>query len=345
MSRTVLALAGLALGLGPVAASADSVADFYKAKRVTMIVQAAPGGINDVAARLVIRSLVKYLPGKPHSITQNQLDTRGIAGQNMLYNVAPRDGATIAIVQRSVAQARAFEAKNIRYDPIKFTWIGSTSSFADDAYGLMIMADRPYKTWEDLKKSAKPAIFGAVRAGSTNLTFALFAKDVIKLNLKVIRGYGSAARTFIAMQRGELDGQAIGLSAAKIRAADLWNGGKLRVLIQFARETRHPDYPDVPTGRELVKNADDLALLKYIESPFKMALPFLAPPGVPADRTKALRAAFMTAHADAEFLAGAKKRNLEISPLDGAALARLVAEIHAAPQSVVDRFQVIAGMR
>lgn len=115
---------------------------------------------------------------------------------------------------------------------------------------------------------------------------------MLKLNIEVIRGYESAGEMFLAMQRGEIDGQAIGLSAAKIRQSTMWDKGQLRVLIQFARETRHAEVPDAPTGRELVSDPDDLALLMYAEAPFRMALPFVAPPGVPADRAKALQTAF-----------------------------------------------------
>lgn len=342
-AKITLMAGAVALIAGP--AVAQSVADFYRGKTIVMIVQSAPGGIEDFTGRLVARYMVKYLPGHPAFIAKNDLGARGIAGLNVLYNVTPKDGATIAIVERSAAQTRALGEANVHYDPEKFIWLGSTSSFADDAYGLMVMSDRPYRTWEDLKNSKRKAIFGAVRAGSTNLTFALFAKDVLKLNIDVIRGYSSAAKTFLAMEEGELDGQAIGLSAAKIRAATLWNTGKLRVLIQFARESRHPSLPDVPTGRELLTNADDVALLEYAEAPFHMALPFLAPPGVPADRAKALQDAFMKANDDPEFRAEAKKRNLEVSPISGADVARLVMSINRAPQSIVDRFRKIAGLR
>jgi tripartite-type tricarboxylate transporter receptor subunit TctC len=348
MGKTQTAVVGgacvLAAMLASDTAAADSVADFYKGKTITMAVDSAPGGVNDVAGRLVVRYLVKYLPGNPRFVVQNILGARGIAALNHLYNVAPKDGTTVAIVFRGAAQAPALDPKNIHYDADRFVWLGSTSSYADDAYGLMIMADRPIKSWEDLRKPGSKALIGALRSASTNLTFALFAKDILKLNIEIIRGYDSAGEMFLAMQRGELDGQVIGLSAAKIRQPDMWSTGQLRTLIQFARETRHPELPDAPTGRELVTNPDDLALLTYAEAPFRMALPFLAPPGVPADRARALQDAFMKAHADAGFRVEAAKLGLDVSPIDGNAVAKLVAATSRAAPSVIERFKLISDI-
>jgi tripartite-type tricarboxylate transporter receptor subunit TctC len=344
-AASAAALAVLAGMICSVPTKADSVTDFYKGKTLTMAVDSAAGGVNDVAGRLVARYMVKYLPGIPKYVVQNILGARGIAAVNHLYNVAPKDGTTIAIVFRGVAQAPALDSNNIHFDPEKFIWLGSTSSYADDAYGLMIMGDRPIQSWEELKQPGKKALIGALRSASTNLTFALFARDTLKLNLEIIRGYDSAAEMFLAMQRGELDGQVIGLSAAKIRQPDLWRAGKLRVLIQFARNTRHPELPNAPTGRELVSDPGDLALLAYAEAPFRMALPFLAPPGVPPDRARALQDAFMKANTDPGFKADAEKLELDVSPIDGAKVAKLVATaMHTSP-AVIERFKEISDLK
>lgn len=348
MGRCRALLAGIAAALAMSmtgTSRADAVADFYKDKTMTMVVDSATGGISDVAGRLVIRYLTQYLPGQPKYIVQNIMGARGVAAVNHLYKVAPKDGTTIAIVARGVAQANATDSQNVQYDAEKFIWLGSTSSYANDAYNLLVVADRPIRSWEELKQPGKKITVGALRAASTNLTFPMFAKDVLKLNIEVIRGYGSAGEMFLAMQRGEIDGQAIGLSAAKIRQADMWQKGELRTLIQFARDTRHPELPDAPTGRELVTNPDDLALLQYAEAPFRMALPFLAPPGVPDDRAKALQAAFMKANTDPTFQAEAVKLEIDVSPIDGAAVAKLVTETSRAPTAIVERYKAISGLR
>lgn len=334
-----------AMSAGTASVRADAVSDFYKNKNLTMIVGYAAGGINDIGARLVGRYLAKEMPGSPNLVVQNMPGSSGINAINHMYNVAPKDGTTVAIIGRAVPQLAFLGDPNIRFVPDKFVWLGSTSSYADDAYALFIMADRPIKSWEELKQPGKKIVLGSVGPGSTNLTFALFAKDVLHLNIDVIRGYPGAAPIFLAMQSHEVDGQVIGLGSVKAGQRALWNSKSLRALVQFGRGTRHADIPDAPTGRELVSNADDKALLAFAEAPFYMALPFIAPPGVPADRAKALKNTFMKIHKDPAFLADAERLKLDVSPIDGEAVEKLVHEMAATPKPVLERFKTVSGLR
>ncbi|MGE5538839.1 MAG: Bug family tripartite tricarboxylate transporter substrate binding protein [Gemmatimonas sp.] len=338
-----VAIAALAL---PELARADAVGDFYKGKNLTMIVGYAPGGINDIAARLAGRYLVKHLPGEPALVVQNMPAASGISAINHMYNVAPKDGATVSIIGRAIPQLAFLNDPNIRFVPDKFVWLGSISSYADDAYPILIMANRPIKSWEELKQPGKKIVLGAVGPGSTNLTFALIAKDTLKLNIDVIRGYSGAAPLFLAMQRGEIDGQVVGLGSAKAGQRSLWDNHELRGLIQFGRTTRHRDLPDAPTGREIAAgDKDALALIAFAEAPFYMALPFIAPPGTPPDRAKALQAAFMAAVRDPGFVGEAQKLDIDVSPIDGDEVAKLVRELASTPPAVIEAFKNVSGMR
>jgi tripartite-type tricarboxylate transporter receptor subunit TctC len=153
-----------------------------------------------------------------------------------------------------------------------------------------------------------------------------------------VRGYPGAAPIFLAMQAGEADGQVIGLAAIKAGQPALWNNGELRPLIQFARTTRHPELPDIPIGRELAPNDEARALIEFAELPFFMALPFAAPPDIPADRAKALRDAFMQMTQDADFIADATRLSIELSPVDGEAIRTLLARAASSPQTVIDDY-------
>jgi tripartite-type tricarboxylate transporter receptor subunit TctC len=207
------------------------------------------------------------------------------------------------------------------------------------------MADRPIKKWDELKEPGKKIVLGAVGPGSTNLIFALITKDVLKLNVDVVRGYSGAAPLFLAMQSGELDGQVVGLGSLRAGQRSLWDNHQVRALIQFGRTTRHHDLPDAPTGQELATNPDDLTLIKFAEAPFYMALPFIAPPGIPAERGKALRAAFEKSYKNKDFIAEAQKLELDVSPIDGDAVAKLVKNMAGASPAVLDRFKTVSGMR
>ncbi|MGE5540306.1 MAG: Bug family tripartite tricarboxylate transporter substrate binding protein [Gemmatimonas sp.] len=325
-------------------AAADDVADFYRGKQLTMMVGFPPGGLNDLSARLVARYMVKYLPGSPRQVVQNMPGAGGLTVVNYLYNVAAKDGTVVAGILRSIPQTAYLGDPNIRFDVAQFNWLGSTSSFADDAYALFIMSDRPVKSWADLKAAQKPVMIGAVGA-DIKLTFSLFVRDILKGNIAVTHGYRGAAELFLAMQNGEIDSQFNSLSSTKAAQGTLWRNGAFRGLVQFGRQTRHPELPDAPTGRELVTNDDDRALLAFAEAPLYMSLPFAAPPGVPAERVQALRAAFDKAHTDPDFLAEAAKAELDVSPIDGAAVAKLVADMSTASPALLKRFEAISTLR
>lgn len=326
-------------------ARADAIADFYKGKTLTVIVGYAPGGNYDMAGRLVGRYMAKYLPGSPGHVVQNMPAASGLTAVGHMYNVAPKDGSTISTIGRAIPQLAYLGATNVRFSPERFTWLGTMSSYADDAFPIFIMASRPIRSWQDLRQPGKKIVLGAVGAGSTNLTFPLIARDVLKLNIDVIRGYSGAAPIYLAMQSGEVDGQSAGFASVKAAQRALWEGKQLRFLIQFGRMTRLAELADVPTGQELAANDDDRALIAFAESPFYMAMPFIAPPDVPADRAAVLRAAFDHAMVDEGLRAEAKKLDMDVSPLDGEAVANLVRGLAATPPAVVERFKAISETR
>ena len=184
----------------------------------------------------------------------------------------------IAGLGRSVPQLAIQGAPNVSFDPQKFTWLGSLSAYTNDAYLLTVIARHPAKTIEDVNKPGMAVNLGTDRAGATNVSFSLIAKEVLGLQVNLVRGYQGAAPIFLAMQRGEVDGQVIGLSSILAGQRALWDGKELRPLLQFGRLTRLPELPDVPTGREIAKDDKAKALLEFAELPFFMALPFAAPP-------------------------------------------------------------------
>ena len=219
----------------------------------------------------------------------------GIAGlvtANRLYFNSDKDGTVLAKLERAVPQLAIQGNPNAQFDPAKFTWLGSLSSYDDDAYLMLVNTNHAAKTIADLKTPGLSVTLGADNAASSNLIFAVIAKEVLGLNVYVVRGYTGAAPLFLAMQRGELDGQMVGLSSVRTGQRELWTRGAFRPLLAFGRTARHPQFPDLPIGRELAADAGARALIDFAELPFFMALPFAAPPDIPADRAKALQAKY-----------------------------------------------------
>jgi tripartite-type tricarboxylate transporter receptor subunit TctC len=332
------------LGLAAVPqACAQTVEQFYKGRTITMLVGTAPGGINDISARLVAKYLGRFIPGNPAIVVQNNPGAGGLVTGNKLYNNAERDGSVLAKFERAVPQLQIQGDPNAQFDSTKFVWLGSLSSYANDAYLLLINADNPVKSVDELRRPGTKVNLGADNSASSNLIFAVIAKEILGLNINLIRGYTGAANLFLAMQSRELDGQFVGFSSVKSGQRDLWNKGAFRPLMAFGRTTRHPDFPNIPIGREMTTDKSALALIEFAELPFFMALPFAAPPGIPADRAQALQTAFMTMCRDKEFVAEAEKIGIDMSPIDGNGILKMLAATAATPKEVVARYTAITS--
>lgn len=321
-------------------ATAQSVESFYRGRTIAMLVGTSPGGINDISARLVARHLSRFLPGNPTIVVQNNPGGGGLVTANRLYVNSDKDGSVLAKLERAVPQLAIQGNSNAQFDPAKFTWLGSLSSYANDAYLMLVNANHPAKTVADLKITR--AVLGADNAASSNLIFAVIAKEVVGLNVSVVRGYTGAAPLFLAMQRGELDGQMVGLSSVRTGQRDLWTKGAFRPLLAFGRDRRHPEFADMPIGRELAGDSDARALIEFAELPFFMALPFAAPPGLPPDRAEALQTAFMAMCRDKAFVEEAQTLGIDMSPIDGTAILTLLARTAATPRDVIARYNAIS---
>ena len=225
----------------------------------------------------------------------------------------------------------------VQFDARKFTWLGSSSSFADDAYVLIVRADAKSTSLAAARRpGGAPIVLGGTGEGARDADVPKILRDALGLNIKQVLGYPDSPSIFLAVERGELDGRTFDFSSVKaMRPQWLEPNSGFNVLLQFARVTRHPELPDVPTARELAIDADALALIEFAETPLlTMARPFAAPPGVPDERAKALQAAFLAAHRDARFLEEAKKLGVDISPVGADRVVRGVERLAQAPPSV-----------
>ena len=323
-------------------AHADDVADFYKGKRINLIVGYGPSGGYDSYARVLARYMPKYIPGNPNIVVQNMPGAGSIRATNFIYNVAPRDGTTIGTFGRNTPLLGVIKtSQNIQFDPAKFTWLGSMSSFANDGYILVVRKDAQVKSIEDARRpGGPPLILGSSTEGSSSDSSAILMRDMLDFNVKLIPGYTDGGMLYVAIERGEIDGRAMSFSSIKANRPDwLKPDGLVRILMVFGRETRLPDFPDTPTARELVRNDEDRNVLDVAESPYKLNRPFAGPPGVPADRVRALQQAFIAAQKDPGYLQDAKKLGLDVSPIDGPEIYRLIERISKMPPDQLARVE------
>ena len=340
MTRCVsLLLASLALASQ---ACADAVADFYKGRTITLIVGYGPGGGYDLFARLLARHLGRHVPGNPTVVVQNMPEAGSLRATNFLYAVAPRDGATIGSFARDMPLLAILRTNAAAvFDPRKFTWLGSSSDFSRDAYILMVRKDAPVTSVEDARRpGGPPIVLGGTAEGTTGSDIPLVLQDALGLNIKLVTGYPDNGAIFLAVDRGEVNGRTADLSSMRsLKPEWLLPNGGMRALVQFARATRHPEFAEVPTARELARGEDARALIEFAELSYKMSRPFVAPPGVPAERAEALRQAFDAVHKDRQYLEDAAKLRLEVSPIGGQEVLQEIDRIAAAPPKIVDHLR------
>jgi tripartite-type tricarboxylate transporter receptor subunit TctC len=304
-------------------AHADAVADFYKGKVVSLVVGYGSGGGYDVYGRLVATHLGKYIPGNPTVVLQNMPGAGSLRSVNYLYNTAPKDGTVIGTFARDMPLMGIIgNNPNVRFDPRKLTWLGSSSSYANDAYLLITRKDAAVKSIEDARRRGGPP---------------LVLGDALALNIRLIAGYPDSNALFLAADRKETDGRFVGLSAVSSSHPEwLKPDSGMQVLLQFARVTRHPQFPEVPTARELARDDRARALIELAELPYRLSRPFAAPPGMPPDRAKALQAAFLAVHQDPQYLDEAGRLKVDVSPIGGEEVLRAIEGIAGAPPDLLD---------
>jgi len=332
--RTVFAaLAALAalLPTGPVAA--QTAAEFYKGKVIKFILSAGEGGGYGTYATAIQPYLQKYLPGNPRIIIQHMQGAGGLVAANNIYNVAPKDGTVFALIHRgAVSTAGLFDSKNARFEPAKFSWIGSMN---DEKSLCAVWTSSTVKSFEDLRKI--PITVGGLGPGGDTDAYTNMLNNVFGTKMRLVTGYDSGVAIDLAMERGEVDGRcAWSWSTISSTKSEWVRDKKIRLLVQTA-VAKHPDLPDVPLITDFATTEEQRAILDIVVSPSVMGRPLLMPPGVPADRLAAFRAAFQSSMQDPQFLAEAKAQNLEVSMVSGEQIQAMLARLYALPKPIVEK--------
>ena len=316
-------------------AHAQSVADFYKGKSVTIVVSTSAGGGYDTMARAIARFIGKHVPGNPIFVVRNMPGAGGITAVNWLYNTAEKDGSVIGLVQNGTPLEPLFGTKEARYEATKFNWLG-TPSF--EVSMVLVWHTVPVNSVDDLK--TRETNMGASGANSTPAFYTRLLNATLGTKMKLIAGYPGQNDAFLAMERGELDGYPSVFYSALTSTRPNWLRDKTaKAIVQYGPE-RLKELPAVPFAPDLVANADDKLLMQAAFAPQALGRPLLAPPGVPADRVAALRKALADTFADPEFKAEAQRIGLIVNaPRSGEELQQVIVDAYATPSRVVDRLR------
>jgi tripartite-type tricarboxylate transporter receptor subunit TctC len=337
MVSRMLATAALTAMLGVLSAMpgwAQSPAEFYKGKTVEVYIGYSVGGAYDLYARMISRHLGKHIPGNPTVVPKNMEGAGSLRLANWLYNVGAKDGTAMGIIGRGTGfdPILSNENQKAKFDGTKFTWIGS----ANNEVSICVAWNTSGITkFEDLL--TKELIVGGTSASADTDQFPKIANGVLGTKFKIISGYPGGNEVGLAMERGEVQGRC-GWSWSSVKSTHQkwYDEKKFYILMQLALE-KHPDLPNVPLIIDLAKTDEQKKILELIFARQVMGRPFLAPPGIPADRAAALRTAFMDTMKDKEFLADARKAKMEITPVPGEQLETLVKRIYATPAEIAKK--------
>lgn len=324
------------------AAYADQEDGFYENKTLRFIVPYTPGGLYDLHTRLLSRHIGKHIPGKPKTLVQNFPGAGGAIGMNYLYNVAKPDGLTVAVVSKTAYLDQLAGREGLKFDYRNFAWIGSIGKTA--AF-LLCRSDSPFTSVEALEKKEKPANLGITGTGDIGFQFGTIAKEALGVNFKFVSGYRGGVDVDAALQRGEVDCRALGVSV--LRGREPWRswiepGGFMTLVLQQGPE-REEDFPDTPTLYELAPDSAqpilDVADVLFGYSQFDR--PFAAPPKIPQERLEVLRKAFLATTSDPAYRKEAQRLGFDTRHISGQELEEVFTELLNPSPEVEARLQKI----
>ena len=319
----------------PFAAQAQSAAEFFKSRKMTLITSASPGGGYDQYARLLARHLPKYIPGAPTMIVQNMPGAEGIKAANYLYASAPRDGSVIGGLQRNTGLVKFYYPDNagVQFDARKFIWLGSTQQ----EIGFFLLRNATGVKGLDGLRQKEVTISSTARTSPSSI-YGRILNELAGTKIRIIEGYEGSQAALMAVERGEVDGHISGGTSAAFRARYRpWEkAGEVSVIMQLGME-RDKDYPDVPTALDIAPDATARSIFEIAFVEQVMGRPFVLPPDVPKDRSDVLRRSFDETMRDPALLEEAAKLGAEISPVTGERINELLDKVYSAPADLTQR--------
>ncbi len=336
-AAALLGAAGCAIAAN--SAAAGAVADFYRGKRVTIVIAAGPGGAHSAYSLLLAPHLQANMPGNPNFVVQHMPGAGGTKGANFLYNTAPRDGTTIGILLADTPLTARLRTTGVKYKPGEFQYLGAAENVH---HGIVVRKRAGVSSLEEAKK--KPVLMGSSGKGSQTYIVPSLLNAFIGTKFKVVKGYRGLGGIYLALDRGEVDGFHATIASVRVLRPDWVKDDLVRVLAVTAPD-RSPDYPDAPLTRDFVTDPLDRRAIDLIGGNGVIGRAWLTAPDVPADRVAALRAAFEKTFADPEVAGRAKKRKMNWGPLKWQVLQRQAELIASADEKVIEHMRKTLGVK
>lgn len=322
---------------GSAAAQEDALAAFYRGKNIDVFIGYSAGGSYDAYARIVGRFIGNHIPGQPRVVMRQMAGGGSRIAANHVYNIAPRDGTVMATADQAMPVQQAVGDPDIKFDTSRFNWIGNPTA---DNNLLAVWHTAGIRTLDDIRK--KEVVIAATGI-NTSSQYAQALNSIAGTRFRIVLGYPGAAEMGLAMERGEVMAHTAPWAAWKANRPDWVRDKKINIIFQVGL-TRSRELPDVPLFMDYAQNDLDRAALRLFSAAATIGRPLFSTPDVPRERVDALRRAFDLTVKDPVFLEAAAKSGLDIEPVSGADLQRIVDEIVRTPKDVTERLAKIIAL-
>lgn len=321
------ALGAIVLAASALPTSAQSPADFYAGKSITLVISTGSGGGLDASARLVSRHMGRHISGNPTIVPKNMPGAGHIVAANHVYSVAPKDGTTIATILPSIVGFQKLDGKGAQFDAANFPWLGASDV---DNQNLYVWHTSGVTTIEGARQ--KEILMGGTGAGSYTVLWPILMNNLLGTKFKIVSGYKSTREIHLAMERGEVAGRAGNFfSSLKSQSGEWLTDKKINILVQFGTE-RDPEFKDIPLLLDFAKSDEQRAIFTFLSGQVGMGKPFLTTPGIPADRLSILRTAFEATTRDDAYLAEANQLNIGVHAASHEKIAAIAKQILETPE-------------
>lgn len=324
---------------------ASAQTPFYQGKTIRIVIGSSTGGGYDLWARVLARYYGKYIPGNPTIQVQNMPGAASIVATNYLYNVAKPDGLTLGALLPAIYFDQLVGRPEVKFDFAKIGWIGSPEQNDIIHY---IRADSPYRTIDDIRKAKEPPRCGSSGTGTTGFYIPRLLDEVLGTKHTIVSGYAGGSEVDLAVERGEVHcwSPLVATFFGREPYISWQKKGFVRVLLQTNRK-RDPRLAEVPTIYELMDQYKTpeagKRLTRVILIAATLGRPIAVTPGIPPDRLKLLREAYLKTLKDPELIAETKRQRWDIEPLSGEEMEQLSREVMVQPKEVIERMKWVLG--
>jgi len=327
-----LTLSAIAVLAGASLAQAQTPAEFYRGKQIQLLCYSGAGSTYDTYARLLGRHIGRFIPGSPTIVVQNMVGAGGLKLVDYLNRIAPKDGTVFGGVSRGNPFDPIMGKRDIDFDPLKLTWIGSMNR---EVAVALSWGPSPVKTFADVLKTE--LLVPGTGAGADSEIIPRAYNNLAGTKFKIVSGYRDTSEATLQLETGELQGIAYWSWSAMASLKPNWMSEKKVNILFHTGMTDMAELPGTPSIRTLVKDETDRKALEFLLAREVMGRPFVAPPAMSADRAKTLRDAFNATIKDPEFLKEAARGSVEINLVTAEEVESLLKTSAALPPAVIER--------